>query len=314
MTKKYRSLSVGIAALTTTLALSSSAFANFNTNSSEQFSSSNPSWATLNNNTSEAKGTAININNSTYETGAGASSVTNALRFHHPFSSNMSPSSIGKFTRWYQVDGKTQIFRLFENDQDYTRGFNNAKGRIEAFANGNNLAVRPTSTSDNQNKLMTFTARYHIISYNPDEKIKIFQAKARVQSGLSDPAWGPSINILENGMVEFEGRQYKKVNVTNLLNNNGTFRVRSFDVKIEDDGVDYKMYYNGNLRIHGAWDRTNRYTVSRWGMYLQANNGPGVLNGNPEAIIYVSGAKVKTEFGKQVSRNTNDFRSNATKK
>lgn len=302
------------ALLASALIVSTIASANSHgTNSSEEFSSSNPSWETVNNSTSSAKGTAINITNSSFETGAGASNVTTNLTFHHPFNKSMSPNSIGKFTRWYQVDGKTQIFRIFKDDQDYTTGSNNAKGRIEAFANGSGSTVRPTSTSDNQTKKMTFTARYHIMTHNPSKKIKIFQAKARSQSGLSDPAWGPSINILENGMVEFEGRQYKKVNVTNLYNNNGTFRVRSFDVKIEDDGVDYKMYYNGNLRIHGAWSRINRNTVSRWGMYLQANNGPGILSGNPEARIYVSGAKV-TKTNGNVPRNTADFRSNATKK
>ena len=312
-----KKIPISITAIATALIANTAALAatgsSHTTNSSEQFSSSNPSWETLNDNTAEAKGTAINITNSTYETGEGAGDVTTNLTFHHPFHKSMTTGSIGKFTRWYQVDGKTQIFRIFKDDQDYTSGSNGAKGRIEAFANASDSTVRATSTLDNQTEKFTFTARYHIISYNPSKKIKIFQAKARSVSGLSDPAWGPSINILEDGNVEYEGRSYKKVNVTSLYNTNGTFRVRSFDVKIEDDGVDYKMYYNGNLRIHGAWSRKDRDTVARWGMYLQANNGPGILSGDPEAIIYVSGAKVVKSTG-NVTRNTADFTSTAAKR
>lgn len=233
--------------------------------------------------TIDTRGTQVNVNNSAVETtGTGnRTPISNSqLKYHNPFGSTFNnPTS----SRWYQLDGKTQVFRVFPGDQNMY-GSRVGAGRSESFAPG--LGIRKS-----ENKTMRFTARYRVHAHNGSKDVKIFQSKATAE-GSQDPAWGVALWVEQDGDIIIVKRKPKKSDWVKI--DTGKDVGDSFNLRVVDDGLDYKVFINNVKMAEDSWDRGNLKSVCRWGAYVQGGTD-GVLTGsvsNPE-IVYVSGARVE---------------------
>ena len=81
--------------------------------------------------TAGVTGSLINVNNSLVEVGPnkGNAMISN-LRLHTLGNSSVTRSSFSKWSRWYQEDGNTQVFRLFKDEVNVQNDRANA-ARIE---------------------------------------------------------------------------------------------------------------------------------------------------------------------------------------
>lgn len=235
------------------------------------------------NGTIDTRGTYVDVPNSVVEkTGTGTRSVmsNSLLRWHNPLNSQVTDPN--ESTRWYQKDGNTQVFRVFPGDENW-QSTRVGAARSEAFASS--LGIRR-----DDNKVMTFSARYRVAAHNGAKDVKIFQSKATAANGF-DPAWGVALHVTAAGDIDIIKRgitwsQNERISTG--------YRVgQSFNVRVTDDGYNYKVFINNVLKASGTWDRGNLLSVCRWGAYVQGGSD-GILPGsvsNPE-IVYISGARV----------------------
>ncbi|AWW32837.1 hypothetical protein DN752_23340 [Echinicola strongylocentroti] len=235
------------------------------------------------NGTIDTRGTLVDVPNTTIETtGTGSRSVMpdSDMRWHNPLNSNATDPN--ESTRWYQKDGNTQVFRVIPGDQNWQNSRVGA-ARSEAFAP--NLGIRR-----DDNKVMTFSARYHVAAHNGAKDVKIFQSKATAANGF-DPAWGVALHVTAAGDIDIIKRgvtwpQNERISTGKTIG-------QSFNLRVTDDGFNYKVFIDNVEKASGTWDRANLKSVCRWGAYVQGGSD-GILPGsvsNPE-IVYISGARV----------------------
>lgn len=226
----------------------------------------------------DTRGTQVNVPNSSVEqttTGNRSPMSNSQLRWHNPFGTDFNnPTS----SRWYQKDGNTQVFRVFPGDENLV-GTRRGAGRSEAFAY--NLKTRY-----GDGMTMTFSARYRVAASNGSRDVKIFQSKAD-----GSRAWGVALWIRTNGDIDIVKRKEKKEDWVYI---DTGYRVgQSFNLRVTDDGKNYKVYINNVLKASDSWDRQGDVSACRWGAYVQGGS-QGVLTGsvsNP-TTVYVSGARV----------------------
>jgi hypothetical protein len=86
------------------------------------------------NSTNGFSGSKIDVNNKLVETTPEAKrAFTKAIRIHTLGSSAIARGSFDRWSRWYQEDGSTQVFRLFTGETNVRNTRENA-ARIEAFS------------------------------------------------------------------------------------------------------------------------------------------------------------------------------------
>lgn len=232
--------------------------------------------------TIDTRGTRINVNNSDVErtsTGTRSPMSNSELRWHNPFSTGFeNPTS----SRWYQKDGNTQVFRVFPGDENFATSRQGA-GRSEAFAPDDGIRF-------SDNKTMTFSARYRVHAHNGSKDVKIYQSKATAEAGL-DPAWGVALWVEADGDVVIVKRRQRKSDWVKI--DTGKDVGDSFNFRVTDDGLNYKVFVDNVKLADDSWDRGNLKSVSRWGAYVQGGED-GVLDGlvSDAQIIFVSGARV----------------------
>ena len=232
--------------------------------------------------TIDTRGTRIDVNNSDVErtsTGTRSPMSNSKLRWHNPFSTGFdNPTS----SRWYQKDGNTQVFRVFPGDENLATSREGA-GRSEAFAPNDGIRF-------NDNKTMTFSARYRVHAHNGSKDVKIYQSKATAEGGF-DPAWGVALWVEADGDVVIVKRRQRKSDWVKI--DTGKNVGDSFNFRVTDDGRNYKVFIDNVEMADDSWDRGNLKSVSRWGAYVQGGED-GVLDGlvSDAQIIFVSGARV----------------------
>lgn len=273
----------------------------------------NPSWSTITDgisrstNTAEAsalvrdvrsgaintRGTRVSVNNSDFEvTSTGQRSVIadSEIRWHNPFGNNFRDPG---FSRWYQKDGNTQVFRIFPGDENFV-GDRVGAGRIEAFVDN------PLTTLGNDGQTVTFSARFHVAQHNSSREVLIYQSKGRDvndnyrrDGGQRVPAWAVALFVERDGDIVLIERRDSRLGLNNVRRDTGFNVGQSFNLRVVDDGFRYRASINGKLTASGTWERGTTPTVQRWGAYVQGGTN-GILTGrnsNP-FVLYVSGARV----------------------
>lgn len=193
-------------------------------------------------------------------------SVTNShpipedISIHTLCNSTIPRKDFPKWTRWYQEDGDTQIFRLFEGEHNVRNSRPDA-GRVEAFSQLN----------WKRGDWHEWEGTYTIIK---PHGCAIFQVK----NNQND--WAVMINMENNGDVILNHRRHQedKVIARNMAG-------KSFLLKVRDNGHNYEVYFNGELVGTGYYDRPAGTTGFRWGMYGHTFKH--------EAMIFVTGAHFK---------------------
>lgn len=192
--------------------------------------------------------------------------VPKEIRIHTLGNSVIPREDFKKWSRWYQEDGSTQVFRLFKGEANMRNARENA-ARIEAFSN----------VSWKHGDWHEWSGTYTIIK---PHGAAIFQAKNNIND------WSVQINTNAKGDVILNHRRADdKVIATAMVG-------KPFHIRVRDNGQDYEVFLDGKEVGEGTFARPAGTTGFRWGMYL----GKGAVN--QEAMIFVSGASVDGKTGK----------------
>lgn len=205
------------------------------------------------------KGSEINVNNKLVEKGRNARNPIPAEIGIHTLANSVIPRQhFARWSRWYQEDGTTQVFRLFQGEHNVRNARPDA-ARIEAFSR----------LSWTKGEWHEWQGTYTIVK---PHGCAIFQVKNNVND------WAVMIGLSDNGDISLMHRRPKK-SVTLAQNMTG----KSFDLRVRDNGHDYEVFFNEKPVGKGSYNRPDGHTGFRWGMYDKTLKH--------DALIFVTGAK-----------------------
>ena len=215
--------------------------------------------------TAGVTGSLINVNNSLVEVGPNkGNAIISNLRLHTLGNTSVTRGSFSKWSRWYQEDGTTQVFRLFKDETNVQSTRPNA-ARIESF--------NPDIDWAAGDGWFKWQGTYTIIKPLGGA---VFQAKN------SDNDWSVMINTNGNGDVTLNHRTgTDEVLATNMVG-------QPFDITVYDNGTNYAVYMNDVYRGYGSFSRPTGLTEFRWGMYV-GDSVPA-----RDAMLFVTGAKISS--------------------
>ena len=186
--------------------------------------------------------------------------IHKAIKIHTLGNSVIPRGDFQKWSRWYQEDGSTQVFRLFKGEVNVRNNRENA-ARIEAFSDMN----------WQHGAWHEWSGTYTIIK---PHGAAIFQVKNNIND------WAMQLNANSKGDVTLNHRQAEdKLIATGMLG-------KPFHIRVRDNGQDYEVYLDGRKVGQGSYARPKGTTAFRWGMYV----GKATVVG--DAMIFVSGATV----------------------
>lgn len=190
--------------------------------------------------------------------------IPNNIRIHTLGNSFIPRSDFAKWSRWYQEDGNTQIFRLFKGEHNVRNSRANA-ARIESFSD---LKFKH---GDGWHE---WEGTYTIVK---PHGCAIFQSKNNRNQ------WAVMLNLSDDGDLTLNHRRHQE-DVLIARNLTG----KSFHLKVRDNGREYEVFINGKKVGQGHYDRPEGHTDFRWGMYV---GGKTLVR--HDAMIFVTGAKFK---------------------
>lgn len=212
-------------------------------------------------------GSAIHVRNQLVQlTAESKRPISQAIKIHTLGNGAVPRSDFKKWSRWYQEDGSTQVFRLFKGETNVHNARENA-ARVEAFSN---VGWKGGAWHE-------WSGTYTIIK--PHGAV-IFQAKNNTND------WSVQINMNGNGDVILNHRRAKDVVIATEMTD------KPFRIGVRDNGHDYEVYLDGKSVGAGSYARPEGATHFRWGMYV------GHSEVKHDAMIFVSGATVDGKDGK----------------
>ena len=206
-------------------------------------------------------GSIIRVNRELVETTREAKRpIPKDIRIHTLGNSVIPRRDFKKWSRWYQEDGSTQIFRLFKGETNVRNSRPNA-ARIEAF----------TNIGWKRGDWHEWSGTYTIVKPHGSA---IFQAKNNVND------WSVQLNMNSQGDVKLNHRRAPDQVIAKNMTG------KPFHIRVRDNGHDYEVYLNGTKVGAGVYARPQGTTNFRWGMYL--GNNPV----RHDAMLFVSGVSV----------------------
>jgi len=183
------------------------------------------------------------------------------INLHTLPDSSIPRKDFAKWSRWYQEDGHTQIFRLFP-DEVNLHSSRPLAARVEAFSK--------TQWTEAQGTWHEWSGV--VTPINP------VGMSLQVKNSVND--WAMNITIRENGDVLLDHRRGEDAVIAH-----GMLR-KSFLLRVRDNGLDYEVYLNGHKAGEGRYKRPEGKTCFRWGMYV------GEHEVRHEAMIFFSGVTI----------------------
>ena len=209
-------------------------------------------------------GSIIDVNNEVVEKGPHAfRPIESEINIHTLGNSLIPRRDFHKWSRWYQEDGNTQVFRLFDGEHNVRNARANA-ARIEAFS----------KKRWNRGTWHEWIGTYTIVKA---QGCAIFQVKNNGED------WSIQLVMTADGDVIFQPR--RATSKTVLKNMEG----KSFDVRIRDNGHTSECYINEEFVGRHGWERPSGRSAFRWGMYV------GGKKLSKDALLFVTGATVDPE-------------------
>jgi hypothetical protein len=226
-------------------------------------------------------GSRIDVNNELLEKQTGQTGpIPTNIGIHTQGSGSIPRKDFEKWTRWYQEDDNTQVFRLFKDEQNVRDGIgmDGSPGRIESFSRS--LIVAPGTWHE-------WEGTYTIIE---PVGANIFQL---MHEGH---LWPFHIRMSDQGEIYFHrrrpvpGMEQRIVLAENMVG-------RSLSIKVRANGEDYEVYQKTPLE-DGPWKfvtkgsylkATDNKISFRWGMYCGSKKGQSVPK---DAMIFVTGATI----------------------
>ncbi len=206
-------------------------------------------------------GSRVTVNNKLVEiTPQARRPIADGIKIHTLGNSSISRGDFKKWSRWYQEDGNTQVFRLFKGEENVRNARAHA-ARVEAYSK-----VRWQHGAWHE-----WSGAYTIVE---PHGAAIFQVKNNIND------WAVQLNMNENGDILLNHRRAKDKTIATAMTG------KPFLIRVRDNGLNYEVFLDGRKVGEGSYARPEGTTVFRWGMYL----GKGMVR--HEAMIFVSGATV----------------------
>lgn len=214
------------------------------------------------NSTHGVKGSRVRVNHDLLKDGPNARRpLLKAIKIHTLGSSAIPRRSFSNWSRWYQEDRNTQVFRLFEGEEN-VRNSRKLAARVEAFSE---------LKWQRGKKWHEWVGTYTIIK---PHACSIFQSKNNIND------WSIQLNMSDSGDIKLNHRRGDdKIIARNMAG-------KPFHIRVRDNGHDYEVYLNGKKEGEGSYARPQGQTSFRWGMYL------GAKEVRHDAMILVTGAAV----------------------
>ncbi len=227
-------------------------------------------------------GSRIHVNHALLEKQVGkAGPIPKAISIHTQGSGGISRKDFPKWTRWYQEDSNTQVFRLFKGEQNVRGGTgeNGSQGRIEAFSRG--ITVAPGAWHE-------WEATYTVIDPVGGN---IFQL---MHEGS---LWAFHIRTTDDGDIYFHrrrkipGTEQRIVLAKDMIG-------KSLSIKVRGNGEDYEVYKKAPLD-EGDWELVTEGTYAkaegnkigfRWGMYCGSKKGASITK---DALLFVNNVSIR---------------------
>ncbi len=234
------------------------------------------------------QGTKIDVNNTLIESKMDkVEGTVRPGRIHTHVNSSIHEKTFDQWSRWYQEDGNTQIFRLFRGEQ-HVRSLDNFKaGRIEAVKDvanpkpGDWVEWQGTYTIIKPGRSCIFQI---LVGENPETG----------EGGL----WPVHLDQSPNGDIFMtrrrpKGDQEKKVMVAEgALGKNVTVKVRfdgmtRYEAYRKIDGQDEEFVFVGAGTYHQHYGEKVTF---RWGIYQGSKPDSKVTE---DCMLFVTGVKIR---------------------
>jgi autotransporter-associated beta strand protein len=229
-------------------------------------------------------GSTINVNNTLLESQTGnLGNIPTDFRIHTQVNSSILRSNFPNFTRWYQEDGRIQVMRLFQGEQNVRSGVGpeGTPGRIEAFFPA--FAVPANTWS-------VWEGTYTIIDPLQSNIFQLFHEGGQL--------WAFHLRMTNTGTIYFARRREiaglpTQITIaSNMVGKSISFMVRA-------NGTQYELYtrtplplQNWELVTTGSYSpAVDRKISYRWGMYYGSQAGQSIPN---DGLLFVNGLKRST--------------------
>jgi hypothetical protein len=181
-------------------------------------------------------GSLINVNNAAVEVGFYGNRPISVPSQRIHVACNTSTTNFANFTRWFQTDGKTQVLRVFVDDENTATTRAGTSLHNEAFMGG----------GWNYTDHMTYEwTGHYTVAY-------LRQGYAAFQLKNSDNDWAFQLSMGSSGTLAVNNRNDTDVVVTNPDGTAKNFNGGGFDMRVLDDGLNYKVWIDGVLYASGS--------------------------------------------------------------
>jgi hypothetical protein len=208
------------------------------------------------------KGSTVRVNHGLLKASPDARrKIPDAIRIHTLGNSFIRRSDFPNWSRWYQEDGNTQVFRLFK-DEENVRNSRELAARIEAYS----------EVSWGKGEYHEWVGTFTIIKPHGCSILQVMN---------SEIEWALHLSMNDRGDVTYKHRRGggSKVIARNMTG-------KPFHIRVRDNGHDFELFLNGKSQGKGTYARPAGKTNFRWGMYLGANPV------RHEAMLLVTGAGI----------------------
>ena len=231
-------------------------------------------------------GTKINVNNEMIEgniKGFGGTVWPDSIHTH--VKSGIRRKSVGEWSRWYQEDGNTQVFRLFKGEQSVRSLTNMKAGRIEA--------VKSFDLPD-EGGWVEWQATYTIAKPGSGCIFQLFPGSD--PDAGKDVLWAVHIDQTPEGDINMLRRRAKGDEERSVplakgaIGKNVTVKVRydgeAYEVSRRIEGQDSDFVFVGKGSYVPAFKRK---VIFRWGIYQGSKPGSSIAQ---DCILFVTGVKL----------------------
>lgn len=208
------------------------------------------------------KGSKISVNHDVLGKSVGGKHpIPKDIAIHTVGNSVIPRKDFPNWTRWYQEDRNTQIFRIFKGDYN-VRNTRKGAPRVESFS----------KLKWGRGDWHEWEGTYTIVK---PMGCAIFQAKSPKLD------WSVMINMTDEGDIVLNHRRHQedKIIAKNMVG-------KSFLLKVRDNGHEYEVFFNGKKVGEGHYDRPTEQTNFRWGMYRGST-------ATKDGLLFVTGARFK---------------------
>ncbi len=233
-------------------------------------------------------GSRIDVNNELLEKQVGKSGdIPKDIGLHTQNSGGIPRKDFANWTRWYQEDGNTQVFRLFKDEQNIRSGTGDkaSLGRVETYSKS--LTVESGTWKE-------WEATYTIIDPVGANIFQLFH-NGKDSKG-KDLLWAFHIRMNDEGDIYFSRRR-SIPGMEDRITLAEKMTGKSLSIKVRSNGHEYEVYQKPpldeawKLVTKGSYHKAEDNKISfRWGMYCGSK---AVMSVKKDAMIFVTGVTTR---------------------